>query len=534
MKRFVRLYAYWLLGILLFTGCNDYLKEDSGDLLIPGKVEEFLPMLYSEGFPRTFNEEVAWLYLMTDDVEMGQLELDPADESNDSRDKNSQDAFNVGEGEEPYKWERQITSYADDFWETRYGNILACNLVIDALPEMEYVEADSGVYNFLAAQAYALRAYHYWCLVNSYALPWSEENLDEPGVIIRTEPQIDISARGRSSIRDVYNLINEDIEKAEKYIKVATFDGNIHRLSEPAILLLASRIALFQEDWDEVIRTGKLFLAQNSTILDLNEQDTTLFGKDTGGDTDPFTMMDGAKNKEIVFTFGTASYTPYEYLSTSGALYGLGFRPSHSVEGSLIRSFEKGDLRKTAYFLKDVPAKKAESWWEEDKPYEYKYYYPVKYRRISNTSSAKPSENLLHENWRSVEVMLNLAEAYTRKNNEVTSDALNLLNNLRRCRLDRSVFVEKTAADFPDGEALLKFIWEERRRELCFEEAMRFWDLRRQGMPELKHKWYSSWDTYETYTLPQGSKNYVLSIPRSELDYNNGCYDNERDVIRPE
>ena len=41
---------------------------------------------------------------------------------------------------------------------------LACNLVIDALPEMEYVEADSGNYNFLAAQAYALRAYNYWCL----------------------------------------------------------------------------------------------------------------------------------------------------------------------------------------------------------------------------------------------------------------------------------------------------------------------------------------------------------------------------------
>ena len=78
-------------------------------------------------------------------------------------------------------------------------------------------------------------------------------------MIIRTEPQIDISARGRSSIRDVYDLINGDIEEAEKYIKVATFDGNIHRLSEPAILLLASRIALFQENWDEVIRTGELF-----------------------------------------------------------------------------------------------------------------------------------------------------------------------------------------------------------------------------------------------------------------------------------
>ena len=531
MKRFVKIYTSWLVGILLFTGCDDYLKEDSGDLLIPGKVEEYLPMLYREGFPRNFNEEVAWLYLMSDDVEMGHLELDPTDESNATRDKDSPDAFNTGEGEEPYKWEQQIKNYADNFWERRYGNILACNLVIDALPEMEYVEADSGVYNFLAANAYAMRAYHYWCLVNSYALPWSEENLDKPGVIIRTEPQIDTRARSRSSIREVYKLINGDIEKAEKYIKIATFDGNIHRLSESAILLLASRIALFQENWDEVIRAGKLFLAQNSVILDLNAQDTTSFGKDSNSE---FTMMDGVKNKEVVFTFGTASYSPYQYLSTSGGLYGLGFRPSYSTEESLIQSYEEGDLRRTAYFLKDLPVKEAVYPWEDDKPYEYKYYYPVKYRRISNSSAVKPSETLFHENWRSVEVMLNLAEAYTRKGNAVTSDALDLLNDLRRCRLDRAVFVEKTAADFPNGTALLKFIWEERRRELCFEEAMRFWDLRRQGMPELKHKWYSSWDTYETYTLPQGSKNYVLSIPRSELDYNSGCYDNDRDVIRPE
>lgn len=113
MKRFVKIYAYWLLSILLLTGCDDYLKEDSGDLLIPKKVEEYLPMLYREGFPRNFNEEVAWLYLMSDDVEMGQLELDPTDESNESRDKNAQDAFNTGEGEEPYKWDQQIKSYAD-------------------------------------------------------------------------------------------------------------------------------------------------------------------------------------------------------------------------------------------------------------------------------------------------------------------------------------------------------------------------------------------------------------------------------------
>ena len=274
-----------------------------------------------------------------------------------------------------------------------------------------------------------------------------------------------------------------------------------------------------------------MFLAQNSVILNLNDQDTTLFGTEKGLSNKIFTMMDGTINKEVVFTFGTQSYSPYQYLSTTGALYGLGFRPSHSTDESLIRSYEEGDLRKKAYFLEDVPAKKAENWWEESRPYEYKYYYPIKYRQMSGSTSTKPSDNLVHENWRSVEVMLNLAEAYTRKNNEVTSDALDLLNNLRRCRLTPKAYVEKTSADFPNAQALLKFIWEERRRELCFEEAMRFWDMRRQGMPEVKHEFYSSMTSSKTFVLKQGSPNYLLPIPLSETEYNDGMTNNSRETI---
>ena len=58
-----------LLGALIATGCSDYLKEDSGDLLIPKKVEEFSPMLYAEGYPSDFNDDVSWFKLMTDDVD---------------------------------------------------------------------------------------------------------------------------------------------------------------------------------------------------------------------------------------------------------------------------------------------------------------------------------------------------------------------------------------------------------------------------------------------------------------------------------
>jgi len=50
-------------------------------------------------------------------------------------------------------------------------------------------------------------------------------------------------------------------------------------------------------------------------------------------------------------------------------------------------------------------------------------------------------------------------------------------------------------------------------------------------MPELKHRWYSGWNTYETYTLKRESSNWVLPIPSSELHYNEACTDNRREVI---
>ena len=51
------LYSGCVLAIVgLLSACNDYLKEDSGDLLIPGKIEEYSPMLYAEGYPSSFND----------------------------------------------------------------------------------------------------------------------------------------------------------------------------------------------------------------------------------------------------------------------------------------------------------------------------------------------------------------------------------------------------------------------------------------------------------------------------------------------
>ena len=518
-----RILVYCIFCMIAFSyiSCDDYLKDDSGDLLIPKTVLEYVPVLYKEGYPRTFNTDVAWVKLMTDDVEMGYLEKDP----NSSWNSDGFDVLSGGEGRQAYIWHYNIEEkITDNNWARRYEDILGCNVIIDALPEMEYnPESELGKYNSLASQAYALRAYHYFCLVNTYALPWSKDNLDELGVIIRTQPQIDIAPRERSTIREVYELINEDIKIAQEYAAQAEVSINKHMLSPAAIQLLATRIALFQEDWETVIKIGTVFLRENSTILDLNGVDESIMGTDVVAD---FKIMDIDGNKEIVFTFGSTS-SNYDFLSSPTTMWNLGFRVSHNDDGSLLKAYEQGDeedLRLLAYFQQDIFTP---SWWPGIIPdeWKYKYHYPIKYKSSLKASGCR-------ENWRTVEVVLNVAEAYARQANDISSDAIQLINELRAKRIKTSTYVEKSVTDFANKEELVKFIWAERRRELCFEETMRFWDLRRQGLPQQIHRFYESKTSFETFVLPQGSKNYVLAIPNSELNANRLVTSNVREDIK--
>ena len=125
---------------------------------------------------------------------------------------------------------------------------------------MKYEANEYGTYCKLAAQTYALRAYHYFCLVNTYGAPWSEENKNKLGVIKRTSPVVDVSPTERATVGEIYALMNEDLKNAEKYLESASTNYTKWEITPAAIYFLASRVALFQEDWEEVIRTSEEFI----------------------------------------------------------------------------------------------------------------------------------------------------------------------------------------------------------------------------------------------------------------------------------
>ena len=66
---------------------------------------------------------------------------------------------------------------------------------------------------------------------------------------------------------------------------------------------------------------------------------------------------------------------------------------------------------------------------------------------------------------------------------------------------------------------------EERRRELCF-EGHRWFDLRRWGMPEIKHIWHDENASFE-YTLKEKDLMYTIPIPDEAMQENTKLEQNE-------
>ena len=94
--------------------------------------------------------------------------------------------------------------------------------------------------------------------------------------------------------------------------------------------------------------------------------------------------------------------------------------------------------------------------------------------------------------------------------------AISALNQLRKNRFAPADFVPVSVAS---ADELVQFIRDERRRELCF-EGLRWYDLRRWGMKEIKHVWYPNANEKTTYTLTEKDLMFAVPIPDEAMGYN--------------
>ena len=132
-----------------------------------------------------------------------------------------------------------------------------------------------------------------------------------------------------------------------------------------------------------------------------------------------------------------------------------------------------------------------------------------------------------HRGMRVAEAYLNRAEANIRLflengNENLRISALTDLNYLREHRF-RQPYED---VNITDGQTLLEFCLDERRKELAFDDH-RWFDLRRYGMEEIKHVWYDASGNASEYVLEKNDPGFALQLPNEAFEYNSGLEQNE-------
>lgn len=466
-------YIYILIGLAL-SSCSNFLEESSQDLMIPKSVTDYKELFFGEVIN---NKEVLHPYLeyMTDDVaDLCYYGSSPMLISNDWREPMW--AYYTWQQDPEIGISNEFTT--DKAWTSYYHKILMCNIMLDKLSEMNGTEEEK---QDLEGEAHFMRAFSYFMLANLYGRPYVEATATEDLCVpINTEISLSDKMLKRATNAEVYAQMEADITKAIECLKGSNIQKSIYRPNLAGAYLLASRIALFQQKYDDVVTYSDV------VINDFGKQLTKL------SETPDENKFLSFANKEILFSYGTTTIESYMKPD-------FGYAGDLVVSKDLLAQYTENDLRLSQFFQHTVgkqrrPVAKT-----------IEYYVPSKWSSTSPTVYSNA--------FRLSEAYLNRAEAYAEKGEQ--DKAIDDLKTLSEHRMKSGAQPLEV-----DAEGIVATVRKERRRELAF-EGFRWFDLRRYGCPVIEHV-YTSKNTEgagDKFKL-QDKDLYTLPIPKSERDKN--------------
>lgn len=149
---------------------------------------------------------------------------------------------------EAYTMERTATLQNVTYiWWCLYKVIMGANAVLEASQEGTSVEMD-----YLRGENYFLRAFCHLYLCNLYARPYALGK-DNPGVVIQLTSGAGNEIK-RATVGECYDQIEKDLHKAIELMDKGQRRGNNGYASKEAAQGLLSRVYLYKEEYDKVIK----------------------------------------------------------------------------------------------------------------------------------------------------------------------------------------------------------------------------------------------------------------------------------------
>jgi hypothetical protein len=391
-----------------------------------------------------------------------------------------------------------VTANNEAYWSDTYRLINRCNMVIDGVNSAvakNIITASVG--NGYLGEAYFMRGIAHLELLFHFARPYRETaNASHAGVPYRTKAYTtqvaidDGSTQSRNTVADCYAKILEDLNFAEANLpgkSGRTGNYKVVRATKGAAIAYKTRVYQHMWDWSNVITEAQKLIA-------LPAADGYSLTANPDG---PF--LANYTNTESIFSVeNSATNFP-------------------TVNGALPNMYN-GKARALVCISPIIW--RNPSWLATDKRRGSTMTYTFtgmvfsdKYKDFTNNTDAAPVI-------RFAEVLLNVAEAYARRNSAGDfTQGLNYLNMVRNRALATPATQAYTASSFADNTALLNAILVERRIEFCM-EGRRWPDLHRMQL-DIPAKLANSNPPASAFTLgtPYTGPYGVVSVPYANFKY---------------
>lgn len=441
MDNIKKIYTFIMLASGLFmTSCSNFLEIQPTGKVIPNTLEEYRALM-TQAYAQSLTDRSVC------DMRTGDITI-----NNDAQ--NQSDFGNIEE------WSVDNTIGYEFGWSSYYENIYYANAIISKRSEI--TEGSQEDINQLVGEAYFMRGYMHFLLVNLYGQPYTKSGATETKAV-PLKLTLDLEEiPTRSTVGEIYTSILSDIKKAHEFINQKEWEiGYNYRFSTLAIDAFESRTYLYMGEWKAAQDAAERVLAQKATLEDYNSAEFKLPNQ----------------------------YNSIESIVAYENVYSNTTKEASEATSIFTQMFEESDLRPAKYF-KDA---------NEDGN------YPIK--KTDETSQFKCS-------FRVSELYLNAAEAAAHLE-KLTEARNHLLQLMRKRYTPAGYLLKEKAVKNMNQEELITEILNERAREMAF-EGHRWFDLRRTTRPRIE----KTLNGGQTIILEQDDPRYTLSIPQSATDAN--------------
>ncbi|MTH17636.1 RagB/SusD family nutrient uptake outer membrane protein [Flavobacterium sp. LC2016-01] len=367
---------------------------------------------------------------------------------------------------------------ASSFYNQAYAYINRWNTIISLVDDSKGDEATKKI---AKAEAKINRAYDHFLLVNTYAKAYDPQTAATDGGICIMD-KFDLEAQpAKSTVAQVYDFIQKDIEDALPYLQEKPLD--VYHPSLAFAYAFKAKVHLFKREIAKAKEAAEKSLSYNNQIFDM-----VAYNKQGGPNV---VSVPAANNVEVL---------SYQYMTGYNE---MSFAYQYIISPELRTLFGTNDARFNLFF-------NTTSTTNLDQGSNTAYWSIVYTKYFYSTVGMKTTE-----------VYLMQAECYARE--DKYAEAVAILNTLRAKRiLSGTVNLDVPAT----RAATMQLVINERRKELLL-GFNRFFDLKRLNTETEYAKTITrvfplvnKTVAQKTYTLQPNSRLYIIPFPLSALTKN--------------